>query len=584
MKSSRWLWLLAVPCLLLFAASAWANGSQEQAGTAGSTASGNEPVTLTMWNSEVPTAGIQQNDVAKEIARITGVTLNIVQGDAQKFKVLVAGNDLPDIIYTNPAQQQVAPSTLIDGGQVIALDDLINAYGTNIKKNFPERLQYSKSFLSNGKNKTYWLPVNSYRGDPNKPNVNYTIGGVGNMIRWDIYAKIGYPEIQTSDDFLKVLRQMLDAYPTTEEGKTVYGISGWSDWGIWPWFVSNTQENAQYGFSNDVLFNRATGESTISYNDPKFWDSVSFFNKASRMGLLDTEAFTMKADNFWQKAQNGQVLMAYASWQTNWINQYFVSSGHPERGFEKVPIDGNPYVEGIVSPDAPLGKGQDYANAITANCKLPVRAIKLLDFFNSDAGARLIYSGIKGTHWEIVNGVAKPTADFLKSVLSDPNYRTKAGTTLYNKSSFAADIQVLGDGFPADLMQSNDQKAANVLPIDKQYTDYWGKKLSKAYAFPGQVLLDLWKQGKIKTFTKFWLFPLLVQEPSDEIKRTIAQIDEYMKVQIPRAILTTTDADYAAQKAKIMQDIKAMGFDKAEAAILDTYKTAAQQASKLAIQ
>ena len=538
----------------------------------------NEPITLTLWNTEVPTPGIQKNDVAEEIARLTGITMDIIQGDAQKFKVLVAGNDLPDIIYTNPAQQQVETGTLIEGGQIIPMDDLIEQYGENIKKNFPIRLEYARKFLSNGQDKVYFLPVLCYKGDPEKPDISYTIAGVGNMIRWDIYAKIGYPEVKTTDDFLNVLKQMQDAYPVTEEGNKVYAISGWNDWGIWPWFVSNTQEHGLYGYPNNILFNRVTGESTISYNDERFWDSIAFFNKAYRMGILDPEAFTMKADNFWEKAQRGQVLMAYASWQTNWINKHFVSDGHPERGFAKIPHDGNPYVEGIVSPDYPLGSAQDYANAITVNCEHPERALQLLDLFNSDEGARLIYSGIKGKHWDVVGGEPQPTDEFIHNSINDPDHRTKTGTILYNKFAYARDIQVLEDGYPADLMRTNKQKAKNVLPIDKEYTKYYGD-----YSFPGEVLADMWKQGKVETFTKFWLHPLLVQPPSDDTKKIMAQIDEYMKVQITRTIMAESDEDFEAQKKKAMEDIRAMGFDKAEADLLDSYKKAEEEAKTFPI-
>ena len=72
-----------------------------------------EPVTLTVWNTEVLTPGIQDNAVAKVLEEKLGIKLDIVQGDSQKFSVLMAGGDLPDIIYSNNAQQGVTYSSLI---------------------------------------------------------------------------------------------------------------------------------------------------------------------------------------------------------------------------------------------------------------------------------------------------------------------------------------------------------------------------------------------------------------------------------------------------------------------------------------
>ena len=65
--------------------------------TSGESSAGNdavsddEVVTLTIWNSEVMSPGIQDNDVAKAIEEKLGIKMDIVQGDSQKFSLLVAG-------------------------------------------------------------------------------------------------------------------------------------------------------------------------------------------------------------------------------------------------------------------------------------------------------------------------------------------------------------------------------------------------------------------------------------------------------------------------------------------------------------
>ena len=49
----------------------------------------------------------------------------------------------------------------------------------------------------------------------------------------------------------------------------------------------------------------------------------------------------------------------------------------------------------------------DKGFAISKNCKNPDRAMELLDYLWSYDGSRLAYSGVKGMHWDIVDGVAK---------------------------------------------------------------------------------------------------------------------------------------------------------------------------------
>ncbi|WP_462414995.1 type 2 periplasmic-binding domain-containing protein, partial [Eisenbergiella tayi] len=290
-----------------------------------------EAITLTIWNTEVTTPGIQDNDVARVIEEKLGIKMDIVQGDSQKFSVLVAGGDLPDIIYTNPAQQGVEANALITSGQLIAMDDLIDQYGENIKKNFPSRLDYSKKYVSNGEDKTYFIPVLCYTVDEENPDISYTIENVGLMTRWDVYAAIGYPEIQTTDDYLDVLKQMQDYARENDlaEGKEIYAISGWNDWGLWPWWLANVREMGWQDLSNGAIINKATEEVDLNYHTDAFWESLKFYNKAYNLGILDPEAFTMKNDQFWDKCNNGQVLMAYASWQTDNMNKTMASNGHP---------------------------------------------------------------------------------------------------------------------------------------------------------------------------------------------------------------------------------------------------------------
>ena len=539
-----------------------------------------EPVTLTVWNTEVLTPGIQDNAVAKVLEEKLGIKLDIVQGDSQKFSVLMAGGDLPDIIYSNNAQQGVTYSSLISSGQLIALDDLIDQYGENIKKNFPERLEYSRKFASNGEDKIYFIPVLGYSKDEENPDISYSIENVGLMTRWDVYKAIGCPEIKTTDDYLNVLKEMQDYANENDlaDGKSIYAISGWSDWGVWPWWIANVREMGYLDLSNDAIANRETGEVDVNYNTDAFWESLKFYNKAYNMGILDPEAFTMKNDQFWEKCQNGQVLMAYASWQTESINKTLAASGHPDWGFEKLPSDGYPYISGITSTDAPIGQGIEYATAITTNCKYPEKAMQLIDFCNSEEGARLIYSGVEGEHWEMKDGKAVPTDKMRDLIKNDTNYTTTTGVTMYNKLCGIRDIQILSDGSPANVFRSNEEKAADIPEIDKDYCDYYHEQLGGDYLYPGMVLHDLEKQGKVKNQSEYMLFTTLAQSPSEETQNILAQCDQYMNVEALKAIMAKDDEEFDSIRKEAMSQLDAMNFQQAREEIVSLYDQAKKDA------
>lgn len=551
--------------------------------TSGESSAGNdavsddEVVTLTIWNSEVMSPGIQDNDVAKAIEEKLGIKMDIVQGDSQKFSLLVAGGDLPDIIYTNPAQQGVDSSTLISGGHLLALDDLIEEYGENIKKNFPQRLEYSRQFASNGEDKIYFLPVNAYVADEENPDISYTIANVGIMVRWDIYEAIGCPEIKTTDDFLNVLKQMQDYAREQDlaDGKTIYAISGWSDWGLWPWYLANVREMGYNDLTNGTLLNVETDTIESMYNSEAFWESLEFYNKAYNMGILDPEAFTMKNDQYWEKCSNGQVLMTYASWQSDPINDTFIANGHEDWGFEKLPYDGYEYISGIVTPNAPLGSGIDYANAITTNCEHPEKAIQLLDFLNSEEGARLIYSGVEGTHWEYdENGNPQPTEEFVQMSKTDSNYTTTTGVTIYNKLCGFSELQILSDGGTANLLKSNEQKVENLTDVDKSYCEYYTQQLGTEISFPGEALYEMWQNGDVNSINKYILYTTLVQSPSADTLNILSQCDQYMNVQGVKCIMAATQEEFDAAKKEAMESLKDKNYDQAAAEIQELYDEA----------
>lgn len=551
-----------------------------------SKASDGEVVTLTIWNTEVMTPGIQDNDVSRAIEEKLGIKMDIVQGDSQKFSVLLAGGDLPDIIYTNPAQQGVETGALISSGQLLELDDLIEQKGENIKKNFPSRLDYSKKYLSNGEDKTYFIPVLCYERDEQNPDISYSIENVGIMTRWDLYEAIGYPEIKTEDDYLNVLLQMQDYARENDlcEGKQIYAISGWSDWGLWPWWLANVREEGYLDLANNCVLNVNTKEVDVNYNTDAFWNSLKFYNKAYNMGILDPEAFTMKNDQFWDKCNNGQVLMSYASWQSENINKSLVANGHPEWGFEKIPYDGLPYISGIVSGDAPLGNGAEYATAITKNCKNPEKAMELIDFCNSEEGARLLFSGVEGVHWEEKDGEAVPTDFYTQLIKEDSNYTTTTGVTLYNKLSGLRETQVLSDNTPANVLKSNEQKAVNILDIDKAYCEYYSKERGKEFLYPGMVLNDMWESGEVDTWTDYTMFTSLVQSPSENTLNILSQCDQYMNVQGVKAIMAKDDAEFGQIRQEAMEELNNKGFEEARDELLSLYETAKSEADSFKLK
>ena len=109
---------------------------------------------------------------------------------------------------------------------------------------------------------------------------------------------------------------MVDAHPTTADGKKVYALSGWSDWGIWPYMISYPFDMGYTNSGNNQFINNETGEfeDMFTVEDGPLWKALSFYNKAYRMGIMDPEAFTMKNSQYDDKIKNGEVLVCNYNW------------------------------------------------------------------------------------------------------------------------------------------------------------------------------------------------------------------------------------------------------------------------------
>jgi putative aldouronate transport system substrate-binding protein len=293
------------------------------------------------------------------------------------------------------------------------------------------------------------------------------------------------------------------------------------------------------------------------------------------MGILDPEAFTMKYSNFLDKLKAGQVLMSYASWQAGGINTSMEAAGRAGQGFEYVPV-GMPYVAATLGEDNPVGWGADYPLAITKNATKPDRVIQFIDYLFGYEGGRLLYSGVEGRDWETVKGKVSITKARLDGQKSDTQFGDKEGF-LYSILSGCGGSQIAPDGYPLDITLSDDAKSNpdNLTRVDKDFIAHYGAQ----YKYPGQVVHAMIKQGRVQTWTKNWVFPQMVGQPSDDTKRKISQIDEYMKNQLAKIILAQTENQYQAELQKAKDALKTMGYDAASAEIVALYNKAEQALS-----
>ena len=531
-----------------------------------------EPVTLTLLVKETGTKwnNYPDNPVAQDIKGKTGVTIQYVEADKDKFQVLVAGGDLPDIIRADAVNDG---KQLIDGGVIIPLDDLLASNGANIMRDIPTTIEYSKKLWSFGTGKVYFLPPQIRTSESNLSYDNT----VGTQIRWDYYKEIGAPAIKTTDDLLNVLAQIQQKHPTTADGKKVYGVSSWSDWGPYVYVqpLFDFTGDGPSGYSEALIGPpyqiSPYPKAMYTDADSNYWKMVEFEYKARKMGLLDPDALTQKNDDFMAKCTSGQIIYTWATWIEGNFNAENAKNGI---GYMNIPIEGGySYSVSTVYPN-PIG-WKDKAYAISKNCKTPDRAMDFLNYIFSYEGARTMYSGIEGTHWTMRDGVPTLTAETIKLLADGGENWTKTGITLdSNLLGFTGNSINPADNRPVDLFQTPENYKARLNPLEKDFCDYY------KVAYPGELFTKMTADGKMNKYPPmdvkdFTDARVKVMAPTpDDIKKIEAKLYDTAMTVAAKAILAKSDEEFSSIKAQAIADFQAAG----DKTVLDWYTQAVKEA------
>ncbi|REE94583.1 spermidine/putrescine-binding protein [Paenibacillus taihuensis] len=504
--------------------------STNNSSTNETTAPAKEPVTLNVQMAAT-TNELENTDVYNEIVKQTGVTMKVETYDEEKFKVQLAGGDLPDIIQV----QSKYLKQLIDGNLIIPLDDLVASNGPDIQKPvFEKSLAYSKQFWSNDTGKLYEIPLQiGQKGWGFEQTTGFTV-------RWDYYKELGYPQVKSIDDMVNVLADMVAKHPKTKEGKKVYGTAIWNDWGTW-------------GLSSMGLMINDGSPVVNNYTDVAksgFWATSEFLYKAKQKGILDPDAFTAKYDDIVTKASQGTLLNTIATWPFQNVNAELLKEG-PDKGFVTLPLDwGFAWAAGNT-----IAGWADRGWAITKNAKDPKRAMDLINFLSSEQGSRLIESGVQGVNWDMVDGKPQMKPETVELSKAGGDAWKKTGIGMMANQQGLSDDTVLSDGGPVNLFNTPEVFSTKLNTLNKDYSDHYG------VAFPAAAYSKYEDSGQVKSLDSM---PQDVQaamaQAPDDMKRIQTKLDDLITKGIPDIVLhAKNDADYKDRQQKLIDKLNKAG-------------------------
>lgn len=363
----------------------------------------------------------------KEINRVSGfdVTHELLTwgGGAdynQQLALRFATGELSDLMMTSSIDSNVHAGA-VDQNVFLALDDLLNKYGPNIKKNVPETAWNSPRIKKKGV--TYGIPIVSAA-----PATRVM------FIRQDWLKKLKLDVPKTLDDFLKFAEGVKKNDMNGDGKNNEYALAltdnlGWNDvftgsFGVRPgsWQFKNGR------MEPDVI-------------QPEMKEAIAFYKKLYDNGYIHKDFVTVKQSDRANDIYKG-LYGAYGAA----ANQYRTFA-------DKTKYVNQPDAETVMlaPPKGPRGQSFfeaqseqiDFVWVIPAKTKNPEEVIKYLDWaWGAEEGKKFFAFGIKDQNYKEENG----------KVVYDPN--AKANTENTASGFFQKTINPKGPGSNTALLMS----------------------------------------------------------------------------------------------------------------------------------
>lgn len=354
-----------------------------------------EPLVIDVFDSLANYQGMQSGWFAKLVKDKFNMELNIIApnvsgGGDTLYRTRAAAGNLGDLIICSGQNNNL--QDLVTAGLVIDMQDYLKD---------AEIMKYEKAIrnLNDPVDSTaiYAIPSSvsfqsctqpSESGDPT----------FGPYLRYDLYAALGYPSIETLDDLLSVLAQMQALQPVSESGNPTYAFSFFKDWDG-NMMNSAKQPACFYGYDEyGFVLAKADGSDyqDIMQDDSFYLRNLKMYFDANQLGLVDPASPNQNYNEMFDKYAAGDIL--YAPWP--WLGQSAyntLSNRTSGKGFMFVPIED---MQILLNGCNPYGDDTSII-AVGRNAKDPER---LADFIN------WLYSpeGIYANSAQSVTGTAGP--------------------------------------------------------------------------------------------------------------------------------------------------------------------------------
>ena len=461
-----------------------------------------EETDLTVVLNDNPNQPIEDYAPAQqEIFKETNIKLHfeVVSNSnySDKKKVLLATNDLPDIIRVST--QDV--NDYGNSGIFLQLDSYLNNDQLpNFKKLWESTPDYQKTLVDN---KLSAFPFIC------RDEAKY---GYGPVIRTDLLEKNKLAVPKTFDELLDVLTQLKKIYPDSDP----WSVRSASKVNGTLYLLKTTAYMLGSGYgSNGLYYDRAQGKYIFGPATPEFKQVLSYLNKAYEAGVLDKNYATNTQQQWTEKLTSGKsfFFIDNSGFSLNYTTS--LKATEPDGQFKLIPVPTNYTGKARAVYYATNFTGDFFA--VSAKTKNPDATVKFMDWLYTATGSNITNFGVPGVSFDLDSkGQPQFKTDYVnkfKSGQPTPYYALykDMGITKLNFSPWGANtltqFQIMKD------------------------TGNWGKADDEFWSLAASD----------KAYEDLEMDPPLTKDEADRVKDINASLDTLLAQEYDKFIMGTED-------------------------------------------
>jgi len=344
-----------------------------------------------------------ENVVSQAITEATGVNINFITpigSENEKFNAMIASDSLPDIITLGWWENQL--DEMIAKDMVYALNELADEYDPYFWQVADKEI-VNWYTLEDGN--IYCYPNSSY--SPSDYEEHDNIGSNQTfLVRKDIYEAIGSPDMSTPEGFKDAVRKAVEYFPEVDgEPLIPIGAHEFNDSGCVS-FDQNLQNFLAVPYEkNGIAYDR--------YTDDEYIRWLKAFRELGAEGYLKNDIFIDQRTQMEEKLEKGRYFCMIYQRTDIEAQQKKLYANNPDMIY--MAVDGPKNSNG--DPHVLPGTGINgwTVTLISKNCERPDRAIELFSYMMSEQGQLMLYKGVEGVTYDLVDGeiVLKPEVEEL---------------------------------------------------------------------------------------------------------------------------------------------------------------------------